>query len=118
MRLILFHPDWRVENLPRLRDLVEQFVGRVRTTMQGPEEYWVMNPAISYWKQNNPLYLTTTSFLTREWNADRLRWMLKDIADRSAVAAELQNVTGKPGNDRAAILKMAREGLAPFAKKS
>ena len=105
MRLILVHSDWRVENLPRIRDLVEQFVGRVRTTMQGPEEYWVMNPVYAYWKQTNPLYLTTSSFLTREWNADRLRWMVKDIPDRNAVAAELQTLADKPGNDRASVLK-------------
>ena len=105
MRLILSHPDWRVENLPRIRDLVEQYVGRVRTTMQGPEEYWVMNPVYAYWKQTNPLYLTTSSFLTREWNADRLRWMLKDIGDRNAVAAELQALSDKPGADRASVLK-------------
>jgi Zn-dependent M16 (insulinase) family peptidase len=105
MRLILSHPDWRVENLPRIRDLVEQFVGRVRTTMQGPEEYWVMNPVYAYWKQDKPLYLTTSSFLTREWNADRLRWMLKDLPDRKAVAAELQALAAKPGTDRASVLK-------------
>ena len=89
MHLILTHPDWRIENLPRISDLVEQYVGRVRTTMQGPEEYWVMNPVYAWWMQKNPLYLTTTSFLTREWNADRLRWMLKEIDDRNEVAAEL-----------------------------
>ncbi len=105
MRLILSHPDWRIENLPRIRDLVEQYVGRVRTTMQGPEEYWVMNPVYAYWKQTNPLYLTTSSFLTREWNADRLRWMLKDVGDRNAVAAELQTLSDKPGADRATVLK-------------
>ena len=102
MRLILFHPDWRMENLPRISDLVEQYVGRVRTTMQGPEEYWVMNPIVSYWQQRNPLYLTTQSFLTKEWNADRLRWMLKKIENRDAIAAELQKIAG---NDRASILK-------------
>ncbi|HVV43890.1 MAG TPA: hypothetical protein VHC72_01755, partial [Bryobacteraceae bacterium] len=105
MNLILFHPDWRPENLPRLRDLVEQYVGRVRTTMQSPEEYWVMNPVYSYWMQQNPLYLTTSSFLTREWNADRLRWMLADIPDRSVVAAELQALANKPGEGRDAIKK-------------
>ncbi len=103
MRLILSHPDWRVENLPRIRDMVSQFVGRVRTTMQGPEEYWVNNPVYAYWKQNNPLYLTTSSFLTREWNADRLRWMLADFADRTAVAGELERLAANPGADRPAI---------------
>lgn len=105
MRLILFHPDWRKENLPRIRDLVEQFVGRVRTTMQGPEEYWVMNPVYAWWKQGDPLYLTTTSFLTREWNADRLRWMLRDFSNRDAVAAELRNIAGNPGENRESIVR-------------
>jgi Zn-dependent M16 (insulinase) family peptidase len=117
MNLILFHPDWRPENLPRLRDLVEQYVGRIRTTMQGPEEYWVMNPVYGYWMQKNPLYLTTSSFLTREWNADRLRWMLADIADRSAVAAELQTLAEKPGDDREAIKKnIAALNFKPLAE--
>jgi Zn-dependent M16 (insulinase) family peptidase len=117
MRLILFHPDWRAENLPRLRDLVEQYVGRVRTTMQGPEEYWVMNPIYAYRMQKNPLYLTTSSFLTREWNADRLRWMLKDIPDRNALAAELltlgNSVSGTARDDRGAI----RQAIATLTNK-
>jgi Zn-dependent M16 (insulinase) family peptidase len=114
IRLILSHPDWRLENLPRIRDLVEQFVGRVRTTMQGPEEYWVMNPVYAYWKQNNPLYLTTSSFLTREWNADRLRWMLADFkagGDRAALAAELRGLIDPLRHDRAAI-RTALAGLS------
>ena len=55
MRSVLFQPYWATENLPRIRDLVEQFVGRVRTTRQGPEEYWVMNPVYAWWMQKNPL---------------------------------------------------------------
>lgn len=102
MQLVLQHPDWRPENLPRLRDLTTQFVGRVRTTMQGPEEYWVMNPVYAYWKQSNPLYLATSSFLTREWNADRLRWMLADLPDRTALAAELARIAAQPPATRVA----------------
>jgi Zn-dependent M16 (insulinase) family peptidase len=92
MRLVLEHPDWRPENLPRIRDLVEQSVARLRATMQGSEESWVMNPVLAYWKQTNPLYLSTSAFLTRAYNADRLRWMLKDVGkeDRSAIAARVQ----------------------------
>ncbi len=92
MRLVLEHPDWRPENLPRIRDLVEQSVARLRATMQGSEESWVMNPVLAYWKQTNPLYLTTSAFLTRAYNADRLRWMLKDVGkeDRSAIAARVR----------------------------
>ena len=87
------HPDWRPENLARIRDLVEQSVARLRATMQGSEESWVTNPPIAYWKkQTNPLYLTTAAFLTRAYNADRLRWMLKDVGagvDRRAIAARV-----------------------------
>jgi Zn-dependent M16 (insulinase) family peptidase len=98
MRLVLEHPDWRPENLPRIRDLVEQSVARLRATMQGSEESWVMNPVLAYWKQTNPLYLTTSTFLTRAYNADRLRWMLKDAGageDRAAIAARVLALAGQ-----------------------
>jgi len=107
MRLVLEHPDWRPENLPRIRDLVEQSVARLRATMQGPEESWVMNPVLAYWKQTNPLYLTATAFLTRAYNADRLRWMLWDTniaagtgEDRPAIAARVRAL-GDQAADRA-----------------
>jgi hypothetical protein len=105
MRLVLEHPDWRPENLPRIRDLVAQSVARLRATMQGSEESWVMNPVLAYWKQTNPLYLTTSAFLTRAYNADRLRWMLwgTDNAvgqeDRSAIAARVRAL-GDQASDR------------------
>ncbi len=103
MRLVLEYPDWRPENLPRIRDLVEQSVARLRATMQGSEESWVMNPALAYWKQTNPLYLTTSAFLTRAYNADRLRWMLKEVGagqDRKALAARVLAL-GDQASDRA-----------------
>jgi Zn-dependent M16 (insulinase) family peptidase len=111
MRLVLEHPDWRRENLPRLRDLVNQAVNGLRTTMQGSEESWVMNPVQGYWKQTNPLFLTTQSFLTRAWNADRLRWMLAELPDRPAVAEALAKIAGG-GNDRAQLKKLA-ESMQP-----
>ena len=101
MRLVLEHPDWRPENLPRIRDLVEQSVARLRATMQGPEETWVMNPVLAYWKQTSPLYLTTSAFLTRAYNADRLRWMLRDAGtdeERKAIVARVLGFAGAAGN--------------------
>ncbi len=97
MDLVLQHPDWRPENLPRIRDLVSQQLARLRATMQGSEESWVMNPVLAYLKQSNPLYLTTASFLTRAYNADRLRWMLKDTGaeDRAALAKRVGELGGK-----------------------
>src|SRR5580658_5036496 len=81
--------------------MVEQSVARLRATMQGSEESWVMNPVLAYWKQANPLYLTTAAFLTRAYNADRLRWMLKDVGteDRKAVVARVLALADQ-ANDR------------------
>jgi hypothetical protein len=77
MKLALFHPDLRPENLPRLRDLVEETLGAVHNRMQRPEETWVENPARAWRFQDRPLLLATSSFLTREHNLFRLKWMLR-----------------------------------------
>lgn len=103
MRLVIGHPDWRPENLPRIRDLVDQSLARMRARMQGSEESWVTDPPLAYWKQTNPLYLTTASFLTRAYNADRLRWMLKDVGagvDRQEIARRVEAM-GDEAHDRA-----------------
>lgn len=92
MTLVLHHPDWRVENLARIRDVVDQQVSSWRNTMQGSEESWVNNPANAYRMQTNPAFLAADSFLTRAHNALRLRWLLKDApqgADREALNAWL-----------------------------
>ena len=75
---ILFDPDWRPENLPRIRDAVDLTLGSLRNTMRHSEEAWVMDPANAYWKQTNPLVLATGSFLTQTHALHRLRWRLKD----------------------------------------
>lgn len=87
MTLILHAPDWRTENLPRIRDVVDQSLSNLRNTMQGSEESWVQVPAAAYRMQHNPAYLATDSFLTRAHNALRMRWLLKDAepADRDAL---------------------------------
>ena len=111
MKLALFHPDWRVENLPRLRDLVDQALGSLRATTQRSEENWVNDPALAYRRQDNPLLLSTSSFMTRTHNLYRLRWMLKD-GGSDAVYAFLANV-GKAGGSRAerkALLASIRDG--------
>jgi Zn-dependent M16 (insulinase) family peptidase len=77
MKLALFSPDWRPENLPRIRDLVEQTLGALRNTTSRPEEAWVEDPARAWRRQDSPLLLATSSFLTREHNVFRLQWRLK-----------------------------------------
>jgi Zn-dependent M16 (insulinase) family peptidase len=78
MKLLLTSPNWSVENLPRIRDVVNQSLNALRGRMQGSEESWVNDPADAYLKQGNPLFLATGSFLSQEHNAFRLRWLLKD----------------------------------------
>jgi Zn-dependent M16 (insulinase) family peptidase len=85
MRRVMTAPDWRVENLPRLRDLIDQQLTSVRQRMLGAEESWVDDPRDAWWqqqRQRTPLeYLHTSSFLTQAHDLHRLRWMLADPQD-------------------------------------
>jgi Zn-dependent M16 (insulinase) family peptidase len=94
MKLVLLSPDWRPENLARIRDVVDQSLSSLRNRMQGSEESWVNNPADAYWRQDNPLLLATASFLTQAHNAHRLRWMLKDAGTPETRAA-ISNFLGQ-----------------------
>jgi len=111
MKLALFHPDWRVENLPRLRDLVDQALGSLRATTQRSEESWVNDPALAYRRQDNPLLLATASFMTRTHSLFRLRWMLKEgsSATFTGFLADLGKAVGSRA-ERKAILAAIRDG--------
>lgn len=87
MNLVLHHPDWRPENLPRIRDVVDQSLSGLRNMMQGSEESWVQNPFTAYRVQTNAPFLAADSFLTRAHSALRLRWMFREApaADRDAL---------------------------------
>ena len=101
MKLLLQNPNWRKENLPRIRDVVDQQLGALRRRMQGAEESWVNNPAMSYLKQDSPLYLSAFSFLTQAHNVQRLRWMLKDAGsaeNRKATDEFLTKLAAAKGN--------------------
>ena len=91
MARVLYAPDWRSENLPRLRDLVDQQLAALRNTVQRAEENWVNDPANAWRMQRQPGWLASASFLTRTHNALRLRWQLLDPApgDGEALAAFL-----------------------------
>ena len=92
MRLALTSPDWRPENLPRIRDVVEQAATGLRNVTQGAEENWVNGVATAYRRQDHPHLLATSSFMTQAHNAHRLKWMLRDAgtgAEREAISAFL-----------------------------
>jgi Zn-dependent M16 (insulinase) family peptidase len=121
MKLILQNPNWQKENLPRIRDVVDQQLGNLRRRMQGAEESWVNNPATSYLKQDSPLYLSAFSFLTQAHNVQRLRWMLKDAGDadnRKAIDEFLTKLAAAKGNrDELKILLAVLQGDKAQAEK-
>jgi hypothetical protein len=125
IKLALFSPDWRLENLPRIRDLVEETRGVVHNTMERPEETWVEDPARAWRLQSRPLLLATSSFLTREHNLFRLAWMLKagDSPDIGQFLGDLSGVRGTRA-ERDATLNAIKSGayvgmahLAPHSKQ-
>ena len=116
MARVLYAPDWRSENLPRLRDLVDQQLAALRNTVQRPEEYWVNDPADAWRMQRQPGWLASASFLTRTHNALRLRWQLLDPApgDGEALAAFLTRLAESGRSlDRARLKELLADGKAP-----
>ncbi|MFH2048184.1 MAG: hypothetical protein ABIJ12_01965 [bacterium] len=72
----LFHPYLSTENLSRINDIIEQSLISLRDRTKGSEEGWVNDPADAYRYQNNPLYLSTSSFLTETHHMLRLKYLL------------------------------------------
>ncbi|HEV7843493.1 MAG TPA: hypothetical protein VGO69_07330, partial [Pyrinomonadaceae bacterium] len=123
MKLILNSPDWRPENLPRIRDLVDQTLAALRNTTQAPEEDWVNDPADAYRRQDSPLLLSIGSFMTRAHNVYRLRWLLKDAgnAEESAAISKFFDHLGKAAvqsnrNDLKALLAVMNSDKAQKEK--
>jgi len=87
MEAVLFHPNWSEQNLARLRDAIDLSLSDLRNTMRGPEEAWVDDPALAWWKQDNPLILATNCFLTQAQSFQRVRWLLKEPGSQSGTEA-------------------------------
>jgi Zn-dependent M16 (insulinase) family peptidase len=85
LELIMFNPDWRVENLPRIKDAIDLQLSNLRNTMKGGEESWVSGPAAAYRKQENPLLLRSSCFLTQTHDVQRLSWLLKGSDDSDVI---------------------------------
>lgn len=111
----LYHPDWRSENLSRIRDVVDQGLSGLRNTTSRPEEAWVDDPATAYRYQTSRLHLSTASFQTRTHMAHRLRWQLREppAGESEALDTALASLaTRGTGFDRAQLSDMLR-GSAP-----
>lgn len=116
MARVLYAPDWRSENLPRIRDVVDQQLAALRNTVQRAEENWVNDPANAWRLQANPAWLASASFLTRTHNALRLRWQLLDPAagDGEALAAFLTHLAEAGRTlDRPGLKALLAAGQAP-----
>ncbi|MBN2169830.1 MAG: hypothetical protein JW819_00755 [Candidatus Krumholzibacteriota bacterium] len=107
MRASLESPYLDEANLPRLRDVADQALTSLRTTMQGRPEYWVRDPATAWRMQDHPLFLAAESFLTRCHLMHRLSWLLREPGSEVAAAAmadflDAMAVAGE-GRDRAGL---------------
>jgi Zn-dependent M16 (insulinase) family peptidase len=110
MARVMFAPDWRADNLPRLRDLVDQALTRTRQAMQGAEETWVEGPRDVYWRQAWLPLLHTESVLTQAHDLFRLRWMLAD-GGSGGVAEETRQLLDR-------IAKASKDGRAKLAARA
>jgi hypothetical protein len=110
MREILTAPNWTADNLPRIRDVVDQSLAGLRSTMQRSEESWVHDPADAWRMQGDALFLATQSFMTRTHFAHRLRWMLKELpagSDGTALSGFLETLASAGGDgDRDDLLAL------------
>jgi Zn-dependent M16 (insulinase) family peptidase len=116
MKDLLTSPDWRVANLPRIRDLVTQSATQLHDVMSQAEESWVDGVQEAYWRQDDPLLLHTGSVLTRAYDAHRLSWMLAG-ADAAFVHRLVGMSRPSPNaSDRASLARLAKTLDAKDAK--
>jgi len=99
-RAFLLSPDWRPDNLARIRDVVDDSLQSLRRRTQGREEAWVQGPASAWRYQDQPLYLSSASFLTQVYDVQRLRWRL--MTPSPGASARLEAVAAE-GGDREAL---------------
>ncbi len=104
---ITFHPFLSVDNLPRIIDVIDQAISGFRNRREGAEEGWVHDPADAYRFQNNPLFLSTNSFLTQAHLAHRLRWMFTDAGS----IEDLAQVTNLMSQLKALQSTVSRDSL-------
>jgi len=83
----LFHPYLEKENLPRIRDVVDNEISSLRNRMKRSEEDWVNYPANGYRNQTNHLLLAADCFLTQYHFMHRLKWRLMDAGGDSDARA-------------------------------
>ncbi len=107
---VLTAPDWRIENLPRLRDIVAQSLATARQRMTQGEESWIWDPRDAWYLQD-ALQAHTGSFLTKIFDLHRLRWMFEDPRDpvvQKEAVTFLAKLAASKGN-RAVLAALAKQ---------
>ena len=114
LRLGLFHPDWRAENLSRIRDVIDGDLAATRATPRGAEEGWVGGVELSWRRQSDPLQLGLNSYAAQTYDLLRLRWLLRD--DPGGVADFVRELgeVGEPSRESLTELlaSLTEEGQA------
>jgi len=107
-RDFLASPDWRPENLPRLRDVLDAQLTSLHETMSSREEFWVQEASDAYRHQDMALHLHTRSPLVRAHDAFVASWQLEGGPDAKGVGPFLHSLaTAGKSLDRAALGKLA-----------
>jgi Zn-dependent M16 (insulinase) family peptidase len=107
----LFNPYLENDNLPRIRDVVDNRLTGLRNRMKQSEEAWVHDPANGYLYQNNRLLLAGSCFFTQAHFMHRLEWRLKEAGGDQAEreTGELFDLLAAAGRG------LAKDKLADFA---
>ncbi|MBX3160045.1 MAG: hypothetical protein KF773_29015 [Deltaproteobacteria bacterium] len=117
MGRVLQAPAWRLDNLARLRDVVDHQLTAIKQTTLGAEEAWALEPRDAWLAQSWPVHAHVDSFLAQTYDIFRLRWQLSDPQDPKVTAeftawlGELDKVKALPREKLAALAK----GLAQLS---
>ncbi|HEY1547462.1 MAG TPA: hypothetical protein VGG28_06570 [Kofleriaceae bacterium] len=119
MQRVLFAPDWRVDNVARLRDLIAKQEAELHAVLLGYEEHWVKDPRDA-WAQQDPIEAHTQSLFTELHDLHRLRWMLAEPDDTGEVTKLLNQLatTKQPRAKLAALAQTIADGNGAAAKLS
>ncbi|MFH1700101.1 MAG: insulinase family protein [Candidatus Zixiibacteriota bacterium] len=89
----LLTPYLELDNLSRIRDVVNNDLTALRRRTQTYEEYWVYSPANGYKYQSDHLYMAVSCFLTQEHFMHRLKWRLMDPGDSNTLQSARELLT-------------------------
>jgi predicted Zn-dependent peptidase len=113
MAAFLHRPDWRPENLPRIRDVVDQSLDWHRSRQRSAPERWMFDPPAAWRWQTDSMYLSMSSFLTRSHDLLRLRWMLREDGGAAAVILAMGALSDEHRTNAFAFVQGRDSGTVP-----